>query len=51
LRLQQAREMLTHTSHSVQQVLRKLGYKSASSFTQTFVQRFGVLPRDCRRTA
>jgi|GEM_PF-4429951 len=49
LRLKKAKELLIDNQYSVQQVLYKLGYKSASNFTQAFVQKFGVLPSNCRK--
>ncbi len=50
IRLQKAKELLIQGNCPVQQIVRMLGYKSASSFSQAFSQKFDMLPRECRRS-
>ncbi|NMO97020.1 AraC family transcriptional regulator [Paenibacillus lemnae] len=49
VRMEQAREQLEHTSHSVVDIAQKCGYTSSSYFHRIFKKNFGVTPADYRR--
>lgn len=51
VRLQKAMNLLTGTGEPVQRVARCVGYSSAAAFSRAFAQRFGVTPREVRRTS
>ena len=47
IRLEKAKELLENKSdQSVEQVMKAVGYQSASSFARNFKQHFGLLPSE-----
>lgn len=50
IRLVRARELLLGGKMAVTEVALSMGYSELSSFTRAFSRKFGLLPRECRRT-
>lgn len=51
LRMEQARQLLTHTSLPVKSISNSVGYKSQSSFSASFCDYFGVSPTKWKTSA
>ncbi|GGD84690.1 helix-turn-helix domain-containing protein [Paenibacillus nasutitermitis] len=49
LRIRHARQLLTETSHSVQEIAEKVGYTSSISFIRSFKKLTGMPPGDYRK--
>ena len=49
-RMEQAAELLAGTGLSIAEISRKVGYDSQSKFTAAFKSRYGLLPKDWRKS-
>lgn len=49
LKIQDAIEMLTQTSLSIEEIAEKLGFNSSAYFRKVFKDNTGLSPRDCRK--
>lgn len=50
IRLQKAMTLLRRTSEPIQRIADRVGYRSPAAFTRAFAERYGMAPRDVRKS-
>ncbi|WP_394996143.1 helix-turn-helix domain-containing protein [Emticicia sp.] len=49
IRLEKAKELLTQTSHTINEIAYKVGYSDANYFSRSFSKIYGIPPSQCRQ--
>ncbi len=49
-RLQESKKLLDSSELNINEISELVGYKYASNFTQAFLKKFGVLPKDLMKS-